>query len=311
MSHSAKENIRLLSSGEIDRQRWDACVQNDPSALVYSSVLFLDHMAEEWMGIVCEDYRAVMPLPVKRKAGLKMIYMPPFIQRLGIAGTFSEAEGRRMVSLARSFSKVISYAASSGDMFGSPFCRRTNYVLSLSESYENISARYTTACRKNLSKAKNRGCIITSSVMLTDVFRFYREAYGSSSSYTDEHFSRLKKLAEAALATGGCHISGVKDAGGELVYAGLLINDGKRLYYLLGAPSVKGREMRATYFFLDSIIQTFSGAGMILDFEGSDIPSVAEFYRSFAPEMEHYHQFFLNSLPFPFNKLVNLRVRPQ
>lgn len=115
-------------------------------------------------------------------------------------------------------------------------------------------------------------------------------------------------MLSAAAARGACRPGGVRSANGSLVYAGLLLDDGRRLYYILGAPSAEGRAMRATYFFIDQVMARFAGRRKTFDFEGSDIPEVATFYRSFAPQVEYYSRFHVNRLPFPFNRLLASRL---
>jgi hypothetical protein len=66
--------------------------------------------------------------------------------------------------------------------------------------------------------------------------------------------------------------------------------------------------MRATYFFIDRMIQRFAGQRALFNFEGSDIPSVAQFYQSFSPDIEYYYRFYINRYPFPLKKLIDKRL---
>src|SRR5690606_34866787 len=187
--------IQMFPSSQIDKLRWDECIAADPEALLYSTSWFLDGMAEEWWGLIIGDYKAEMPLPVKRKAGLKMDGMPPFAQRLGIAGKIpSEAEPLVLKKIF-SFSKVFQYAAS--EIFFQTeisFHRRTNFILPLRNSYEQIAHHYTKSCRKNISKSENRGCVFINEVAPEKVFRFYKDAYGSLAGYTEKHYQMLENL---------------------------------------------------------------------------------------------------------------------
>jgi hypothetical protein len=304
------DSIQVLPSDKIDKSKWDACVRTDPGALIYFYSWYLDSMAASWSGIVVDDYRAVMPLPTKSKLGVQIVAIPAFVQRLGVAGDYNKELETRLYQEALSFKSLIQYAASEESLFPeSHKRRRTNFIQPLDKSYEELAAAFTPACRKNINKSEKRGCVLSDDLHPTDVISLYRSTYGTLAAYTAEHFSRLEKMTEHALANGQCHVAGVKDSKGELVYAGMLLDDGKRLYYILGAPSLKGRAMRATYFFINEMIRKFAGSGKIFDFEGSDIPDVASFYQSFSPQTEYYYQFYINNYPFPLKNLLDLKLK--
>lgn len=303
-------HIQILESLKLDKKRWDDCIAADPDALVYSTSWFLDGMTEEWSGLIVGDYEAVMPLPVKRKAGLKMVAIPPFAQRLGLSGRIPDGMEAVIRKKVFAFSKIFQYAAREIVLWEkTAHRRRTNFILPLEKSYEEIAHNYTKPCRKNISKAENRNCVFTNEVSVATVFRFYKDAYGTAAGYTEKHYQMLENLLNNPGKRISCHISGVKNQEGRLVYAAILMDDGKRLYYILGAPTEEGRQMRAAYFFIDRTIREFAGSGKTFDFEGSDLPNVAVFYQSFSPLTEYYYQIYHNRLPFPFNRILDRRLK--
>lgn len=302
-------DIRILHNSKIDKAKWDACIDADHTALIYSRSWLLDIMAEDWYGAVAGDYSAVLPLPVKKKFGLRFIAMPPFVQQLNVAGMHDNTLIKALQKEVLQFSPLIQFSTGSKGLFPeTQAVKRTNYILPLNRPYEAILDKYTSPCRKNLAKAARRGCRLCEDISTNDVAKFYSNAYSSRSSYTGKHLSAIKQLLDYAKAQGQCTVAGVRDSEGVLVYAGSLLDDGRRLYYILGAPDEKGREMRATYFFIDRMIQRFAGQRALFDFEGSDIPAVAQFYKSFSPEAEHYFRFYINRYPFPLKKLIDKRL---
>ena len=312
MSAATVPHISVISSASIDRQRWDAVIQSDPRGLIYSRDWVLDHLAQEWEGLIVNDYQAVMALPKKKKLGLKFLATPPFAQRLGLIGQFNDDTVRAVGEFLLQKEKLIQYASADVLLFDTESKkRRTNFILPLQESYDQISAHYTPHCKRNLSKATKRGCELTEEVTVKDVIKLYKEIYGSLSAYTDAHFLVLEQLLDAAVRRNSCVVAGVRNKeNGNLVYTGLLLDDGRRIYYLLGAPTREGRDLRATYFFLDSMIRRFQGSRAIFDFEGSNIPDVATFYQSFGPQTEYYYDFYINNLAFPLKKLIDLKLKP-
>ena len=53
----------------------------------------------------------------------------------------------------------------------------------------------------------------------------------------------------------------------------------------------EGRANRAQFLLVDYIIKTNSNSDYILDFEGSNIPSIARFYGGFGANATKYHKF--------------------
>src|SRR5687768_17286505 len=80
------EKIQYLEQKEIDKQKWDRCIDNAADGLIYGYSFYLDSMADDWCGLVLNDYEAVMPLPFRKKFGMRYVYQPAFIAQLGVFG---------------------------------------------------------------------------------------------------------------------------------------------------------------------------------------------------------------------------------
>jgi len=58
-----------------------------------------------------------------------------------------------------------------------------------------------------------------------------------------------------------------------------------------------GKTIGASHYLIDRFIADYAGQNLILDFEGSDISSLAFFYSSFGAKEEKYSAIKLNKLP--------------
>jgi hypothetical protein len=58
--------LQLLPSNKIDKIKWDECLNSSSVPLIYASSTYLDHMADNWNGIVAEDYSFIMPIPWRK-----------------------------------------------------------------------------------------------------------------------------------------------------------------------------------------------------------------------------------------------------
>jgi len=318
-------SVTWLKREEIDPVKWDRLIDLAPNGLVYGYSYYLDCLAKNWGALVMGDYDLAMPLVWNRKAGLKYIYQPPFIQRLGIFGqgltpAVAELFIREMARRFRFIDTAIS--AESVSHLREPFVpglpeskipevsitglrERINLILPLRDSLDSVRERYSAECRVNIHKAEQRGCVFARDVSIDQAVSLYQETYGHFSTHTGiREYDNFRSLGEKALTLGRAIPCGVRESGtGKLLFASLLFTCPKRVYYIMGAPTPPGRKARATYFFIDQVLKLFSGSGLIFDFEGSDIPSVAEFYRRFGPDVEKYYHLHLNCLPWPLKLL--------
>ena len=293
--------IQYLRRAKIDVDRWDTCIAHADNSLIYAHAFSLDQMAEHWDALVWGDYEIVMPLPWKQKWGIRYVYTPLFFQRLGIFGkNVDGTHAQAFYQLAArhfSFIDLMADQATTGNSW--KIKPRKNFIIPLASPYHTIRERYTDECVKNIRKAESRYCLLTENVSIEQVMSLYRRAYGSYSGHIrNEGYARLRQWAEAAAAKGMLKSWGVVHArDNELLFGALLFQCHRRLYYLLGAPTAAGRQARATYYFIDQVLQRHAGQPLLFDFEGSDIPDVAAFYRRFGPQEEAYYHLLYNGLP--------------
>lgn len=84
----------------------------------------------------------------------------------------------------------------------------------------------------------------------------------------------------------------------QLCASALLLKDSKRIYLLINNVTQTGRNTEANYFMLDQIIREFADSTLMLDFEGSDLPGITEFYEKFGATDQPYYVIKNNRLPF-------------
>src|SRR6056297_1897646 len=68
----------------IDKQKWDNCIQHAHNELIYAYSWYLDIVSPHWDALIQGDYEMVMPLPKKRKYRITYLIQPLFTQQLGI-----------------------------------------------------------------------------------------------------------------------------------------------------------------------------------------------------------------------------------
>jgi hypothetical protein len=70
-----------------------------------------------------------------------------------------------------------------------------------------------------------------------------------------------------------------------------------RAYYILVGNHPNGKTVGASHYLIDRFIADHAEQSLLLDFEGSDITSLAFFYSSFGAGLEYYPSLKKNHLP--------------
>ena len=294
------EIITILPSSQIDFEKWDFCVHQDTNGLIYSTSDYLSAVAENWHGIIINDYEAVMPIPWKKKFGIRYAYTPPFIQQLGITGSYSKEVLSKVILTISSFLSYgdFRFNFSNIDMVDIvPVTYGTNLLLALSQEYKTICSKYKPDVLANIRKSKNEDLVYITEFNLSGI-HLYQALYGERTpKITQQHYSDFKRLCDFFQQKNQCITRIVTDNKGEILASAILLKDNTRLYNLLNATTIQGRTKNANYFLLDTIFKEFAGSLDWFDFEGSDLPGVKEFYEKFGAVNQPYFHYHLNQLP--------------
>jgi len=289
--------LQLLSSCDIDKHAWDECLYNSAAPFIYASSVYLDAMADNWDGIVAGDYDCIMPIPWRKKFGIKYCYAAPFIQQLGVFGKDAHRqtvddyikllpENFRYGDYAFNYLNAVSNAKPSN-----------NYILSLASRYSATSFFYTDKLKADLSKAAKNPLIYTKATIAEAIDLFcelYSERVINISAKDYSNFYGLCMLKEKE----GDLIVRKICLGNQIMAISLLMKDKFRLYNLISCTTKEGRGVQAGHFLYDNLIKEFSQTGLVLDFEGSEIPGIAHFYKSFGAINQPYPKIHFNKLPY-------------
>lgn len=293
-----QDRWRIVQAGAIDPLLWDRCVASDPAAKVYNYYDYLNTFARSWKGAVYGDYVACFPLTGFRKGHLPWLMKPAATQQLQLAVLDGINPGAEVIEGLRELIlrhyKVIQVAVSPPVDLGPVTRVRTNYCLDLSPEYPFLRSGFTKSGLRNIKKAEAAGLSLEETGDIAIVIDLYQAAYGALAQLKTYVYEAFRKLAGQQYRHFRARTYVVKEESGAIVFAALLLEDHKALYYVLGAPTEKGRSLRATYYFIGELIRQNAGKPVKLDFEGSDIKNVADFYLSFGPQEEKYHFYQLN-----------------
>jgi len=298
------QTVKCFENHEIDRKKWDACVADSLVGMIYGYSWYLDLVSPGWMGLVEEDYNSVMPLPVRKRYGIKYIYQPLFAQQLGVYSK-ENVHDAKLNSFIEAIPGEIKYIDTNlnytnfPQQQGKKLKRKINFELNLRKKYLHLKENYSENTRRNIQRSLPF-IELTHNVPVADLIKMKRE--NATKYHPPAYYERMNCFAHKLVARGNGKITGAtKD--GTLCAAALFLFSGKRIYYLIPVSSEEGKNNRAMFAILDHYIQTYADKNLIFDFEGSNITGIARFFEGFGAVPREYYSIILNRLPFLFRFL--------
>jgi hypothetical protein len=111
---------------------------------------------------------------------------------------------------------------------------------------------------------------------------------------TDKHYQGLIDMFSGMKEAGNVETCGVK-LGQDLCAGAIFASGGNRIHYLLSLSTAAGKEFSGMFFVIDRLIQKYSGRDLYLDFEGSNIKSIARFFAGFGAQAQLYQRIRFNN----------------
>lgn len=272
--------ILYLKRAALDVEKYDLCIENSIQSRIYAFSWYLDIVADHWDVLVLNDYEAVMPLPWKKKFGLKYITQPYFCQQLGIFSKeeISEEIQRQFIrKIPLKFLKVSLALNSHNLLIGQQI--KKNLSVKLNKNYESICKNYSKG-RKHAIKVAEKNQLMVAETSIQSLIDIQKKFYQYE--FSEE---KLQKLSIQLLHQQKGAILGIfKD---EVLLGGaLFVFSTKRIVYLFSAFTELGRELQVASFLLNYMLKKNENSQRIFDFEGGNLPNMGKFYRSFGAEEE-------------------------
>ena len=303
-----RNGIRYLRHHEIDKEKWDRCIDSAANGLIYVRSFYLEHMARHWDALVLDegplpdnDYKAVMPLTWNRKFGIRYLYQPFLTAQMGIFGKelTKKIVGDFILAIPASF-RLIEIPLNNQNIDGIPpgaAIQRSNYVLDLQKPYEKLYENFSENTRRNIRKASQSGCKVKKDFDAEKVIGLALTQMKIHGKQPAENAERFRKLYEELKRKGIASTYGITQDN-ELLASCIFFFSHNRAYYILVGNHPESRATGASHALIDAFIKDHAGQRMVLDFEGSDIPGLAAFYQGFGATYEPYPFLRINRLPF-------------
>jgi|WetSurSiteA1Bulk_404760.scaffolds.fasta_scaffold08360_2 hypothetical protein len=300
--------IKHLHHTEIDKQRWDACIDGSANPLPYAYSWWLDTVCPGWDALVQDDYVAVMPLTRNTRFGVDYLYQPYFTQQLGV---FSQQDsGIRKISdflngIPDSY-RYIDIRVNADNLPDHPdflYTSRKNCTLDLSPDYIQLATGYHRNCRRNIQKALHAGLSVKTGPGPSVFTSFIRRNLDNQLTRLRKSFYPiLQQIVQTSIQKGTGEIKGIFNPRGDLVAAAWFVLTPGRYTFLVCASTAAGKENQAMFLLVDHAIREKAGTGLLFDFAGSNMPGIAYFNLGFDARESFYPALKRNLLPWPLSR---------
>jgi hypothetical protein len=295
--------IKYVSHSCIDKSKWDICVGTSGLSLPYGFSWYLDSVSPGWDALIMDDYRYVFPLTYKNKFGFRYLCQPPFTQQLGVFGPSpGMPDAKAFLSVIPHEFRLIEISLNESNHLSS--CpdfiakSRHTYHLGLLEPFHELQKRFSENHKRNLKKSSSRKYEIKEHAETDAIIDLFLKDKKKTIGGIAKKNRKILKEIIASAQNAGCqiHIPGIF-LQGSLVCGGIFIHFNERIIFLFSGTLPNEKKFSPLAALIEHVISKNAETAKKLDFEGSDIPGLARFYRSFGSKEIVYLHVKKNRLP--------------
>lgn len=295
--------IRHLPHSAIDKAEWDRQLLRCPDRLWYVQSWVLDLCCPQWEALIGDD-GSIMPLIWRRKFGVDYLYQPYAVQQQGVFapsrndrtdGDFLEAVPKRFKYWDIHLNAAMRVHADRNDRLTTSM----DQDLDLSSDATTLRAGYSQGHRRNLRKCGDDPPVIVRDLTASEFVTLFDQTTGARFANIPKGGTLLlERLISGALERGQCTLLGVRE-GDVLIAAVCFMEWEGRSILLKSANDKAGSDRQAMFHLIDRYISEHAASGVLLDFSGSNTPSVARFNAGFGARSTVYLHLVRNRLPAP------------
>ncbi len=306
--------IRYLTHADIDKNKWDQTIDKAFNGNVYAYSWYLDRVHPYWEALIEGDYERVMPLTGNKKWGVYYLFQPYFTQQLGVYSV-NILSREHIVAFIQNIPKKFRFAEINLNIYNHPdltspyrLIPQKNFLLDLIDDYSKLHRHYSANTRRNLKKSLKQNFSISKNIKPERIVELFADNKGKEvSGWKQADYLRLQGLMYMAQYKGKGITYGVFTNENNLCAAGFFLYSNQHLTFLFSGRNEDAAQTGAMTFLFDTVIREYAETQMILDFEGSNDPGLARFYKGFGAKEVQYKRLEYNRLPFPLKQLVGLK----
>jgi len=294
--------INYIKRKDLDVLRYNACIENAVQSRVYGFSWYLDIVADHWDVLVLNDYEAVMPIPWRKKYGIKYVYQPLWILEIGVFSCDINLNLEPFLNSLFDKFKFVECRLNSKNSFSSNkeyVLDKQFQILSLVEDYETIFNQFRKDRKKDLRKAVHLNLIEKWNDKSDKLIALFKNNVGKRTpNILENDYVILEKLIAICLEKNIGEILSIYDKNNYLVASGFFLKHKDAVTILMSSTDFENRSNGANTFLIDRAIFKYQKNFKTFNFGGSSMQTIAKYFLSFGAETVTYQYLKYHKLPF-------------
>lgn len=272
---------------------------------VYAYSWYMNIVSSKWGIVTNHNQKVFIPIAFKLRPGYKNMYQPFFCMFTVPVNINEEDLVNFLEVLQHNFTHVelhLPFKYKGPLPAGMEATERIRQEVKI-DSYTRIKKNYSDNAIRSIKKADKAELELKYDIEPETVVKEFSQNKGADlGDIKPDDLKRLNQLITTAIKnkagfTVGCY------SGDELLASAFFLTHDNRLIYLKGSVNDAGKKQGAMYFIFDSVIKEMGNNFLILDFGGSNVKSVADFYHRLGGKDVTYTR--IQSKPRGMTKLVS------
>ena len=293
-------SIKYIHREHLDEEKYNQCIDSSLQSKIYAFSWYLDIVCEQWGVLVLHDYDAVMPVPWRKKYGIKYVYPPFWVLQLGVFSNEVIDENEFLTPLFNKFKfvELRMNTCNNFELYPEFLQLKQCQKLVFNTTYSSTLSHYRKDRKKDLQKAAAADLIEKWNDHPSNLIQLFKNNIGKRTPNIKEtDYENLEKLIAICIEKKIGEILSVYDKENKLVASVFLLKHKNSITKLISSTDLNYRKNGANTFLIDRVIFKYHKDFSVFNFGGSSIKSVASFSKSFGAETEKYHQLKMNKLP--------------
>jgi hypothetical protein len=297
-------SVEYVDHNDIATQQWDQCIKSSFNGSVEAYSWYLNLFCDQWDALIEGDYKTIMPLPVKKKLGQIMLFMPPFISQLGIYSPeqFTANKTIAFLTLMKKHFKIVDYSINKYTPIPEhiiPLYRESYFELDLIRPYLRTIGEYSLECRNKLHLASARQYSIIRGVAPNDLIALIkRNRIKLDAAVMADDYKLLRMLISAVLRYKTGELYGAFNQVNMLGCVALFVWSNNSVMMLFTAATEEAVADNAHLLLYDRFIEKYSETNVTLNFQFRNAVHTPKVYAGFGATESHFQRIRMNHLPF-------------
>ena len=261
-------DIRIIKNEDIDTILWDRCIARAQNGDVFGYSWFLDSVSYKWSGIVLDNYKAVMPLPIHNFLGYNYLKNYKFQHNIDI---YSHNELKDEIKihffeLAKTISRNTAFISENKSLSISSSRIKTyhSWKLDLIRPYNDVNHNYNDFVIKQLNSTDSNKIFFNTGILPNGITLLS----SLTKTLNKKDIDTLRRLAAVSLRKNLGQIYGAFNERNRLISAVLFISSHYKVNIIHAVQTKESKDKKALYGLIDYYIKQHSEKALTLDFFG-------------------------------------------